>query len=424
MNKAQLQLEAVQEMNEVLKGFIEKYTGEGKLGKLELVLPFKEKLKLLEKPSEPAMQGEIRNLLAFEPLEEDAQNEDLIFEPKWLKRGGAAVLVSVSGSGKSVLSLQLAISWGAGKEIFGMKPTRPLKIAVFQTEDDYDEVCEFRASMEKGYKETLGWTDAEWRSAAANVDFVTMHGERDKEFLERLVKIQLMAIRTTGKAYDLVIMNPLMAFVTDPSDNAKLVEFTRAGLDPIITGNHLDLPVKTALFIIHHTTKPPNVNARGGFGTDQYAQYAGIGGADLTNWLRAVFTLMPDGKNSGRYKLVAAKKGKRMRWPVPKGEQMPMKFLWQYDNSKDPKAKEFMFWSEEGAEAPAEERDIAADAERLAEEVRNKVMTKTELTRTAEGKFGSRNYGREVLKYLNDNLEEFGIQIMAGDRNKSYYIAK
>ena len=68
------------------------------------------------------------------------------------------------------------------------------------------------------------------------------------------------------------------------------------------------------------------------------------------------------------------------------------------------------------------ERDIAADAGLLAEEVKKQVLTATEVTKAAEAMFDTRKYGREVLKYLNENLEQHGLVRKAGNAGKTYYI--
>lgn len=77
----------------------------------------------------------------------EEENPNALFANGWLRKGHAAVLVSVSGSGKSVLSMQLALAWAAGETIFGIRPMRPLRIGIVQTEDDIEELADFRQSM-------------------------------------------------------------------------------------------------------------------------------------------------------------------------------------------------------------------------------------------------------------------------------------
>ena len=68
--------------------------------------------------------------------------EDTLFGNRYLCRKGMGLLVGPSGQGKSSLILQGSIHWAAGRMFLGIRPTRPLKIAIFGCEDDDGDLYE------------------------------------------------------------------------------------------------------------------------------------------------------------------------------------------------------------------------------------------------------------------------------------------
>ena len=78
------------------------------------------------------------------PLIEFKRDKELkngLIEGGWLRRGQFSMITSTTGAGKSVLCTQMAISWTLGKECCGLKPLKPLKVWVIQSEDDEDRVA-------------------------------------------------------------------------------------------------------------------------------------------------------------------------------------------------------------------------------------------------------------------------------------------
>jgi hypothetical protein len=88
-------------------------------------------------------------------------------------------------------------------------------------------------------------------------------------------------------------------------DTEQLSRFLRAGLNPILQKH------SCALILCHHTPKITNRDSSAWSATDY--SYAGAGGAELTNWARAILvidaTAVP-----GTYKWIAAKRGGRIGW--------------------------------------------------------------------------------------------------------------
>lgn len=334
----------------------------------------------------------------------EKDNPNALIAGGWLRKGGAALLVSVSGSGKSVISIQLAYALALGREMFGIRPMRPLRIAIFQTEDDEDEIGEFRRSMRAGYRTIHGWTDEDIRKAEANIVFYDTNGATNEGFVERLRKVQ------RRERFDFVIVNPLQGVTGfDISQNNELSRFLRGGIDSVIKD---DDRTKCGLLVIHHTNKPPSARERAGYGSDQFAEYVGAGGAELTNWIRAILTLIPTAE-PGVYRLSAVKRGKRLKWPELARVKTahPTKIIRHADRES-----KMLFWLEDESATLASPDstvpafDINAAAARLAEE----------LKLHPQGQTGARNLARELFKRKNgdkvydlviNNLTNYGLAV-------------
>lgn len=345
-----------------------------------------------------------------DPIPEE-KNPDALFAGGWLRKGHGLVLVSVSGVGKSVISVQLAYPWARGLPAFGIRPIRPLKIGFLVTEDDDEEMKEFRQHIRRGYA-AEGWTELELAAAEANLKvprkFDAPTGEAFVNFLRNWQK---------RNKFDLIIVNPLHGVCGyDISNNAELRHFLRELIDPVIKAEE----TKCALMLIHHTNKPPAPRDRGGFGTDRYAEYVGAGGAELTNWMRAMLAIMPT-IEEGVFDLVAAKRGKRLGWPRKDGDKSynPHKTIVHSGGG-------LIFWRERDAlpvTAPSKKDEaVKNDAMELAELVRERPVKATEAREMAQKLFNSKTRGEKAYKFLKDNLEGLGLKsLLTGNNNSRYY---
>lgn len=234
----------------------------------------------------------------------EEENPAALFKNGYLRKGGAMMLVATSGVGKSVFSIQACLHWAASLPAFGITPVKPLKIAIFQTEDDVEELYDFRENIITGMV-TAGISHKdEATKAAENVIIVDCVGAVGDEFVTRLDHFLAQ-----NADIDLVVVNPLQGvFGGDLSKNSELSTFLRAGIDPVIK------PAKAGMLVIHHTNKPPSSKDRNGWGSDAFAAYVGAGGAELTNWVRAALSLMPCNHAPGVFRLTAAKRGQKLGW--------------------------------------------------------------------------------------------------------------
>ena len=68
--------------------------------------------------------------------------DDILLEERYLCRGGGMFVVAPSGQGKSLMTIQMAIFWGIGLPVFGIKPACPLRVSIIQAEDDKGDCIE------------------------------------------------------------------------------------------------------------------------------------------------------------------------------------------------------------------------------------------------------------------------------------------
>lgn len=245
-----------------------------------------------------------RTLDTFETPGPDSEDPECLFQNRWLRRGMCGAIISTSGVGKSSFSMQAATVWAGGEECLGVKPLRPLKIGIFQSEDDEYDVPNFRDRIRIGLAAELGWTPEQTQAAESRVTFCAIDGSTGPKFVEHLRRKQAI------HHFDLIIVNPLFAFFGgDMNDGNAMTAFLRHGIDPLIKAEE----TKCGIIIIHHTGKPNKDRLAMG---DAFSAYMGSGSSEFTNYIRSALVLTPwnGGKLPGVFDLIAAKHGDKLAW--------------------------------------------------------------------------------------------------------------
>lgn len=321
----------------------------------------------------------------------------MLIRNDFLKIGGALILVADAGAGKSTISMQMAYAWALGRDAFGLKPARPLRIGIFQTEDDDDELRKLRDGIERGYKENLGWTDEDFANANKNLSLPIVKGLPVKEIFDKIRRLQ-----SGDRKFDLIILNPLQAFTVgqDISSNSDLSSFLRKDLDSIIKDNEM----KCGLFIIHHNTKPSREK-----GADFL--YSGSGGNELTNWVRSKLDLRKE--SNDKYRLSAVKHGEDLPWPTM-DKKTPSVTI-----HRAPRGSGIIFWSldpstrfiDGGNRSTVPPTPAKSDAEIVANELKaNGETTLTEARQIAR-KAMSQKRGEKAFKEILENPAKYGLKI-------------
>ena len=237
------------------------------------------------------------------------ENPNALFKRGWLRKGGSALLIAPAGVGKSVFSIQAAILWAMGKPAFGLDPVRKLKITIIQTEDDDVDMAEFKEGIINGLI-SEGLTLEEINEGCDNIILENGTGVMGEDFARLIGTV-------AREKSDLVIANPFNAFSgIDTSKNDQLTHFVRGQLDPRLKNERNPI----GIVFMHHITK-----IKDGEPWDK-SIYAGQGGAELANWVRAGLSLSKVEK-SNVFKLTATKRSSRTGWTDNTGNPTDIKFI-------------------------------------------------------------------------------------------------
>lgn len=242
--------------------------------------------------------------------------EDTLLGDRFLCREGGMLFVGPSGIGKSSSSVQMDVCWSIGKPSFGIHPARPLKILQIQAENDRGDLVE----MIRGVWQAMGFdADAE-RLCLQNLLTASEKTRTGDIFLSEVVRPLL-----EKHSPDILRIDPLLAYLgDDPTDTKALARFCRNGLNPLLE------EFKCAVILNHHTPKTTNRDTSLWRASDW--MYSGAGGADLTNWARAILVIDPT-SNPSAFKFIGAKRGKRLQWVSGDGGPQFQRIFCHSENS-------------------------------------------------------------------------------------------
>lgn len=243
-----------------------------------------------------------------ELAEQPIDHTQTLLGERLLCRGGALLYVARSGIGKSSSGVQNDCQWALGMPSFGIVPAKPLNILMVQAENDDGDLTE----MSRGVFLGLGLSQQEISAIHERTTEVQWFCSGNI-FLERL-REALAYEQAKGKPFDIVRIDPLLAFAGGDLIDPKVVQsFCREGLNKIAHDFNL------GIVAVHHTPKI-NLTARPRMDGPEWI-YAATGCADLANWARASLVMTDCGSATGTYRLIAAKRGKRVGWRNEAGER-------------------------------------------------------------------------------------------------------
>ena len=235
--------------------------------------------------------GPEKDIMSWDDLDDTGSDPDNLIGNRWQCRAGSCLWVGPSGVGKSSLTLQAALTWAAGHDLFGIKPERPLKSLIIQAENDAGDVKEVLQGVRMG----LPQLSALWPDLKQRVSIVSKADVSGAAFLNYASNM-CKAVQP-----DLLWIDNIQAYMDGDVCSQQQVS---AFLNPL---RALALDTGVAVQLIHHTGK-----AITGSRTALDWSYIGNGSSQLTNWARAVMVLMPaEDEEYGNFNLRAAKRGSR-----------------------------------------------------------------------------------------------------------------
>ena len=257
----------------------------------------------------------VRSIDDLGDYRDEADDPNVLIYGPWLERGGSAFWVSTAGTGKSIASIQLAHAMSAGLPFCGLRPRRPLKFWVFQSEDSPRRVAQDRIDVRAELADLH--PEVDWQTVGRTIKFPRLDGAVGVAFLASLDHLLAFAEKQ-GEKPDVIILNPLLAFVGGPiSDGAYVTPFLRGGeighsptcgLQSILERHGV------AVLVFHHTPKPPTEKELDGWMKSQFPEYQGAGSSDITNWGRSFVTMMRVKNHPSMVCVTAGKNGAELGW--------------------------------------------------------------------------------------------------------------
>lgn len=228
---------------------------------------------------------------------------------RYLCRAGGMLFVGPTGIGKSSWILQACIRWALGQPHFGISSAKPLRILVIQAENDDGDVAEMRDGIFRG----LELSEAERKTACSMIQIVCESSATGDGL------IMLVAELAEAHKPDLIVIDPLFAYIGGAVDQETCSRFLRNGLNPILQAHGC------GLILLHHTNKPSQGKEKQEWQAGDFA-YLGSGTSELANWARAVIALRSIGSHDV-FELVLGKRGKRAGIVDEQGEPVFKMFV-------------------------------------------------------------------------------------------------
>ena len=242
----------------------------------------------------------------------DTDQVNTLIQGGWAKRGCISMHVSTTGTGKSVLQTQSSLSFHQGIECCGLKPTRPFKMWIVQSEDDDDRIAFDRdCIVERLAKDH---PDADWNQAMKDILFLDFTGITGPEFIKELDN---ELHHCTAKP-DGIIINPLNAyFGGNLKEGCDASAFFKGGLIRHKETEGLEAVVKRHniwAWLFAHTPKPPAQRELEKWLNGEFLEYKMCGASEIADAVRSVITFLKVPGHDGVFAFTAGKNGKGLGW--------------------------------------------------------------------------------------------------------------
>jgi hypothetical protein len=259
----------------------------------ELAASIQAQTKLILEASKPTadttQRMELDELCAFDRF----NDPNSLVGKRWLCKGGSLLFSGQAGAGKSTLLTQLCISWALGRELWGMKPVRPLRMLILQSENDGGDLGEQMQDCLRAMQLTP--TDNEHlRERVFIYREAVKTGEAFGTLLEELI---------TTHQIDCAVVDPLLGFSGgDISKQEFCSHFLRQILQPIL--------MRTGCCLIagHHQNKPPRKKEDQ---NSMQSTYDFTGSSELANWFRSTAILRREDPELPHFIFKLGKRGNR-----------------------------------------------------------------------------------------------------------------
>ena len=274
--------------------------------------------------------------MSLADFKRDFNKANMLIDGGWGKRGGISMHVSTMGSGKSSLQTQSVLCFNRGVPCCGLRPVRPFKSWVIQSEDDEDRVAFDRDSVIEAM--AARHPDQDWEAAVRETEFLDFTGSTGADFIE-LLNNELNIARRENRMPDAVVINPFNAyFGKDPCDHAACSAFWKGGELGRKETEGMEAVVKRHKiwsWFFAHTAKPPQgARQLREWLNDPYVAYKACGSSATPDAMRSitVFLRVPE---TNAFVFTAGKNGNGLGWTDADGNKTLRQFCKWSDDGKN-----------------------------------------------------------------------------------------
>jgi len=229
----------------------------------------------------------------LQPVSDEEVAKVELIKDEFFCRSTGLLFAGGTGLGKSILLLQLTMSFAIGRHCLGLRPRKPLKILTIQNENPEIDLRRFVRSV----CDNLGLRGDEEACLHSNWAMHTVKGISGQSFIDQAIKPKL-----DKTPYDILCIDPNFAYAGgDISDPVVAYNWVRRGLDVLATDYNL------GVMVVHH---PPRNRASSK--SEHESEYAGYGSVEFANWPRATLELRKH--TPGVYSFIAGKRQNRIGW--------------------------------------------------------------------------------------------------------------
>lgn len=240
----------------------------------------------------------------------DLKMRNVLISGRWGVRGTISMHVSTTGTGKSILQTQSALCFNRGIECCGLRPVRPFRSWVIQSEDDDDRVAldrdDVAAELSRIHPE------CDWNAAIAETRFLDFTGLTGAAFVETLNN------ELFDDPPDAVIINPFNAyFGGNLKDGADASAFFKGGEIRRKETEGLEAVLKRHGvwgWIFSHTGKPPTAKELRDWLNDPFSAYKMCGASEIADAVRSIITFLKCPEHDGVFTFTAGKNGNGLKW--------------------------------------------------------------------------------------------------------------
>ena len=293
----------------------------------------------------------------------DLLGRNVLIGKRWGVRGTVVMIVSSTGTGKSVVQTQMAASFALGIPCCGLVPARPFRSWVIQSEDDEDRVAIDRDDIFGEWAEQN--PDMDLSAARSGVKFFDFTSYTGAKFLEELDRELFLWPEEDRPAC--VFINPMNAYFGGSlKEGADCSAFFKGGY----LGGHDTIGLEAVakrynvlVVIFGHTPKPPMPKELADWINDPNIAYKMCGASEIADAVRSILVFLPVPGGDNVFVFNAGKNGYSLGWT---------------DESGAPTTKAYFRWATSGRhfwepvapdELPDPDEKEAAKRERSAAEL-------------------------------------------------------